>query len=70
MARAMLRAGPRFLNAKKWYSGDDNLRQIKLNLLKYDLGYKTETPHRKESEKKSQSSRPINLMLKMKTKKI
>jgi hypothetical protein len=53
MAQAMLRAGPRFLNAKKWYLGDDNLRQIKLNLLKCDLGCKTETPHKKEREKKS-----------------
>jgi hypothetical protein len=29
------------------------LRQIKLNLLQCDLGYTTETPHKKGSEKKS-----------------
>jgi len=40
-----------FSNAKKIYLGDDNPRKPRLNLLKCDSRYETETTRRKESEK-------------------
>jgi len=57
-----------FSNVNKECPGNDNSSKPELILLARNMRYEIEITHRKKSEKKLQSSRPNNLILKDKKK--